>query len=75
MNLGHRDVELKKVSYREDETTLAFAFEGPGIEVGFDGAVTVPASETQEYSVLRGPLTVKAGSRTETRVVYVHNGC
>jgi hypothetical protein len=75
VNLGHGDIELKKVSYREDEKNLAFVFEGGGIEVGFDGTVTVPASETQEYSVLRGSLTVTRGSRTETRVAYVHSGC
>ncbi len=75
VNLGRGDVELKKVTYREGETSLAFTFEGAGIEVRFDGTLTVPASETQEYSVLRGPLTVKSGSRAETRVVYVLNGC
>ncbi len=75
VNLGKGDIELKKVSYHEDDKRLAFVFAGDDIEVRFEGNVTVPASESQEYSVLRGRISVKQGSRTETRVVYVHNGC
>jgi len=75
INFGQDDIVLKKVSYREDDTSIEFIFETQGIQVRFKGKIIVPATETQEYHVLRGQMSVKRGSQKKTFVVYAHSGC
>lgn len=75
INLGRGDVELRKVSYHEDDQGIQFLFAGEGMQVEFDGTIIVPASESQEYHVLRGKFTIKRGSTIESWVVSTHSGC
>jgi hypothetical protein len=75
INLGRGDIELNVVSYLEDDKGIKFIFEGKGIHLKFDGIVTVPASESQEYHVLRGKLFINQGSNKMNWIVYAHSGC
>jgi hypothetical protein len=75
VNLGEGDLELKRISYIENDKGMTFVFEGQGIQVRFKGKITTPASESQEYHILRGKLTVRRGSKKEALVVYVRSGC
>ena len=75
INLGRGDIELDVVSYNEDDKSIKFNFKGKGIVLRFDGIVTIPASDSQEYHVLRGKLFIDQGSNKMTWIVYAHSGC
>jgi hypothetical protein len=75
INFGHGDIELSKVSYHEDDKSIYFEFKGNGITLTFRGIVIEPATDEQEYHVLKGDLLLKVGSKSKTIPVYAHSGC
>jgi hypothetical protein len=75
INLGQGDIELAKVSYREDNKSIIFEFKGNGITLSFKGVIIEPATEEREYHVLKGDLLLKVGSKSKTIPVYAHSGC
>jgi hypothetical protein len=75
VNLGSGDVELKKVSYQKDNKGISFVFEGKGIRVSFKGSITSPSTETQEYDLLSGVLSVNQKSNKKQFQVVARIGC
>ncbi len=75
VNLGNGDIELKKISYQEDEKSIFFIFKEKGVQVSFKGTITSPSTESQEYNKLDGILSVSQGSNKKQLKVVAISGC